>query len=1017
MNISSIRQLIGVAGGVALLVGLAGTVRAQQATIVGTVTDAASGAPVADARVSIVGTALRGVTNFRGAYRITGVPPGTVTVEVRGIGYKTTQAQATLGGGQEYASDFRLTTSVVTLEEVVVTGTAGEQQRRAQAATVSDINVAGLKEVAPITSVQDILRSRLPGVSVTSASGTSGTSNQIRVRGASSISLSNEPLLYIDGVRVVTGGGLQTDPGVFFTGGQLYERLNDLDPDDIESIELVKGPAASTLYGADASTGVIQIITKRGRPGTAKFTQTVSLEYNSIDRNFEPRTNYARCSVANDTTPNNLLCFGKGAGTLVSDNPLLRENAFRTGRTARLGWSGRGGGANYGYYTSVNSEAEDGVLPNNGFNRKAARVNFNWVPLQNLTLDAGVGITRSQADLPDNDNNIFGWLGNSHLGLPTTRTVDGSGQNGWFGTQRDVAAMKLIENGRQTHRTIGTVTANWTPRHWFSNRFTAGVDWVREEDRRFLPKNARGSYAVNVGQINESRRGIERYTLDYLGNIEHNLSASVVSNVSFGFQLVDTREEVVFATGEGLAVNSNNVVSGASLRSGGQDWKQLRGVGFIGQWQVGLNNRLYGQVGMRFDNASSFGTESKWVSLPKVGVSWVASEEPFWKVGFLNTLRLRAAWGSTGRIPQPGSSLFTFASAPYIDGAIVAPGAVPQNPGNPGLRFERGEEFEGGFDAGLFHDRVGVELTFFNKVSKDLILQEPLAPSLGFTQNPFVNIGSMVNRGLEISLKALPVNTPTLSWDFGLSAGTLHNEVTDMGDVPPFGTLNRVEAGMQLGTWVSNRIRSINEATGEVLVDSVRSFAGKVLPTLEGNVTTTLTLFRNFRIYGLLDTKRGHRVRDFTDFFRETQLVRSDSRLDTLKLSRHERLRRYGNPNAGPGVPAFVTVPGCTGLASGPGGTTCGRTVNDVQEAYIQDGDFVRFREFSLTYTLPNTVARAFRAQTASVTLSGQNLALWTNYEGYDPEVVSNAGALYNRDDFFTQPPVRRWIARVNLTF
>lgn len=998
----------------ALLVGLASTGWAQQGTIAGTVTDAASGAPIADARVTIVDTRLQSVTNSRGAYRITGVSPGTVPVEVRRIGYRTAVSSVTLDAGQESTSDFQLTVSVVMLEEVVVTGTAGDQQSRAQPATVTHIDVAGLMKDAPITNVQKVLQSRLPSVSVTSASGSSGTSNQIRVRGASSISLSNEPLLVIDGVAVVTGGGLQGDPGVFFTGGQLYERLNDLDPDDIESIELVKGPAAATLYGANASTGVIQIITKRGRPGASRFSQSVSFDYNSIDRNFEPRTNYARCTVGNDTTPNNLLCFGQGAGTLVSDNPLLRENAFRTGRTVGIGWSGRGGGANYGYYTSLNSEAEDGVLPNNGFNRKAGRVNFNWLPLQNLTLDAGIGITRTRTDLPDNDNNIFGWLGNSHLGLPSTRTVDKTGQNGWFGTQRDVAAMKLIENQRQSHRTTGTVTANWTPRSWFTNRFTAGVDWVREEDRRFLPKNTRGSYNVNVGSISEGRRGIERYTLDYLGNVERNLSANIVSNLSFGFQLVETREEVVFATGEGLTVNSNNVVTGAALRSGGQAWQMLRGIGFLSQLQVALNNRLYGQIGMRFDNASSFGKESKWVVLPKVGVSWVASEEPFWKFDFLNTLRLRAAWGTTGRIPNPGSALTTLAPAPYLDGAI-SPGAVPQNPGNDSLRFERGVEFEAGFDAGFLNDRVGIELTYFNKVSKDLILAQPLAPSLGFTQNPFVNIGSMVNRGLEISVTALPVNTPTLSWDLRLSAGTLHNEVTDMGTVPPFGTLNRVEAGLQLGAWVSNKIISINEATGEVLVEPVRSFAGNVLPTFEGNISTTLTLFRNFRIYGLLDTKRGHKVRNFTDFFRETQLVRSNNRLDTLVLSRHERLRRYGNPTAG--LPAFVTVAGCTGLPGGPGGTTCGRTVNDVQEAYIQDGDFVRFREFSLTYTLPFTLARAFRAQTASVTLAGQNIALWTNYEGYDPEVVSNAGAAFNRDDFFTQPPVRRWIARVNLTF
>ena len=972
---------------------------AQGANVEGTITDAASGAPIIDAIVSVAGTRLQGVSNVRGYYRITGIPAGTVTLQVRRIGYRTLSRSLDLSDAQNVTADYAITASVVVLEEIVVTGTAGKQERRAQGAVVSDVNVSDIVAVAPISTATDALRARVPGVSVTSASGSSGTSNQIRIRGAASISLSNEPLLYIDGVRVASAGAPQ-----WFTGGQSYERLNDLQPEDIESMEIVKGPAAATLYGADATAGVIQVITKRGRPGSGRFTQTLSFDYNSLSRNFTPRTNYGICSAANVANANNLLCFGQAAGTLVSDNPLLRQNAFRTGKAIGVNWSGRGGGSNYGYYTSLNRETEEGVLPNNAFDRHSGRVNFNWVPSPNLTLDAGVGVTVSLTDLPDNDNNIFGWLGNAQLGSPLTRTVDESGSNGWFGTQRDVAAMKLIENARQTHRTISSVTANWAPRPNFTHRFTAGLDWVREEDRRFLPKNARGSYAINIGQIQEARRGIERYTLDYLGNIQNNLSPVLVSNFSFGFQLVDTRNELVFATGEGLTVNSNNVVTAASLRSGGQDWNLDRSIGVIGQWQVGLNNRLYGQVGVRFDNASSFGRDATWVLLPKLSVSWVPSEEPFWSFGFINTLRLRAAWGTTGRIPQAGASLTTLQSSPYYDGGIVSPGAIPQNPGNPGLRFERGEEIEGGFDASFMNDRVGLELTYFNKKSKDLLLQQPLPPSQGFTQNPWVNIGELVNRGLEIAVRAVPLNTPSVSWDVRIGMNTLHNEVTDMGGVPAFGVLNRVEKGWQLGAWRTRKIVSIDTLTNIVRVSETPVFAGNVLPSFEGNFTTNVTIKRNLRLYGLIDTKRGHKVRNFTDFFRETQLVRSDNRLDPTKLSRIERLRRYGNPTAG--QPAFITE---TSGAS--------MTVNDVQDAYIQDAAFVRLRELSLTYTMPASWSRVFRATTASLTVAGQNLALWSKYEGFDPEVVSNAVALFQRDDFFTQPPVRRAVVRVNLSF
>ena len=972
---------------------------AQGANVQGTITDAASRAPIADAQVTVEGTRLQGVTNARGFYSITGIPAGTVTLQVRRIGYRTLSTAVTLAEGQTFTGDYAITASVLVLEEVVVTGTAGKQERRAQGALVEDVNVADLAQKVPLNVATDALQSRVPGVSVTSASGSSGTSNQIRIRGAASISLSNEPLLYIDGIRVVSAGAPQ-----WFTGGQAYERLNDLEPEDIESMEIVKGPAAATLYGADATAGVIQVITKRGRPGAGRFTQSVILDYNTLDRNFEPRTNFGRCSAANVANANNLLCFGQPVNTLVSDNPLLRQNAFRTGHTVGVNWSGRGGGSNYGYYTSLNKEVEDGVLPNNGFDRNSGRVNFNWVPTPKLTLDAGVGVTVSLTDLPDNDNNIFGWLGNAQLGSPLTRTVDSTGQNGWFGNQRDVAAMKLIENQRQTHRTIGTITANWAPLPNFTHRFTAGMDWLREEDRRFLPKNTRGSYAINIGQIQEARRGIERYTLDYLGNWQHDLSQSVESNLSFGFQLVDTRDELVFATGEGLTVNSNNMVTAASLRSGGQEWFLNRSVGLIGQWQVGLNNRLYGQVGVRFDNASSFGRDAEWVTLPKLSVSWVPSEEPFWKFGFFNTLRLRAAWGTTGRIPQAGASLTTLQPAPYSEGAIIASGAVPANPGNPGLRFERGEEIEGGFDATFLNDRLGLELTYFDKRSRDLLLQQPLPPSQGFTQNPWVNIGELVNSGFEISVRGVPVNTPSVSWDLRVGMNTLHNEVTDMGAVPAFGGLNRVEKGWQLGAWRTRKIVNVDTVTGIVTVTENNVFAGNVLPTFEANFSTNLTLKRNLRFYALVDTKQGHKVRNFTDFFRETQLVRSDNRLDTLKLSRYERLRRYGNPAAG--QPAFVTET-----------TGASMTVNDVQDAYIQDASFFRLREMSLTYTLPDRWARMLRAATASFTIAGQNLAIWTDYEGFDPEVVSNAVALFNRDDFFTQPPVRRAVFRMNLTF
>src|SRR3989454_3332179 len=250
------------------------------------------------------------------------------------------------------------------------------------------------------------------------------------------------------------------------------------------------------------------------------------------------------------------------------------------------------------------------------------------------------------------------------------------------------------------------------------------------------------------------------------------------------------------------------------------------------------------------------------------------------------------------------------------------------------------------------HDLIGVEVTYFDKISRDLRLQKPLPPSSGFPQAPWVNIGALVNRGFEVAVRAVPVNRPSVTWDLRIGANTLHNEVTNMGhgadSVAPFAPLNRVQEGLQLGAWWTRKIISVDTTTGVVRVTEKPGFAGNVLPTFEGNLSTNVTIKRNLRLYGLIDTKRGHRVRNFTDFFRETQLVRSNARLDTTVLTKMERLRRYGNPNAG--QPAFITDTTGTPM-----------TVNDVQEDYIQDGSFVRLRELSVTYTLPPKWSRVFR--------------------------------------------------------
>lgn len=982
-------------------------------TITGTVTDQANGQPLSDARISVAGSVLQTTSDARGNYRLVNVPAGQVSLSVRRIGYRGGEQTVTLAAGGTATADFRLSASVVTLDEVIVSGTAGDARRSAQAASVAEISVGDIAKTAPVRTFAEILQSRVPGVQVSAGSGTSGVASQIRIRGSASLSLSNEPLVVIDGILVAN-----TNPSQYGVGGQASSRLSELDPKEIESIEVVKGPAASALYGADAAAGVIQIITRRGRIGTNRFTQDIGLEYQSIDANFEPMDNFGNCLAAHvAASSTNPLCRGQAVGTLVSDNPLKRTNALRTGDMQGISWSGSGGnGTNFGYFLHGGYETENGTVLNNSFDRRNARANLNWTPSSKLTLNASLGMNRANIALPQNDNNVYGWLGGSHLGSPLTRTDVNPEANldGWFGAARHVAAIAAIENIRQTHRSIASLQANFVPTSWWSNRFTVGADWVRDEQHIFFPKNSLGSYQgnTNTGDISQLRNGEERYTVDYLSDFRLSTGESLTHNISAGFQLVDRRFDQINANGQGLTVNSNNTVGSAASKTVTQDYQRTKSVGFFGQLQTTLNDRLTVSVGARMDANSSFGNTSEWFFLPKAGISYVISQEPWWNTGLINTLRLRAAYGVSGRSPNPGASLTTLTSVPFASGSAVQPGAILNNPGNDSLKAERGEEVEFGFDAGFLQDRVGLEVTYYSKRSKDLLLQRPLPGSLGYGTNPFVNIGELQNKGLELAFTAQPISAQNLSWDLRFGFSTLDSKITNMGGIAPFGTTNRFMEGQQPGVFVGNRIRSIDEATGVVIVSDDLEPIGNLAPAYEGNLSSNLTLFRNFRIYASLDGKGDFYIYNNTAFFRETQLPRSDNRLDPNKLSRLERLRRYGNDATG--QPAFVRE----GVK--PGFPTTA-TVNEVRDGYVEKGDFIKLRELSVTWTLPTSLASAFRASGASVTLAGQNLAVWTDYQGFDPEVISNVIGTglnaFSRTDFLTMPATRRFVVRFNAQF
>ena len=389
--------------------------------------------------------------------------------------------------------------------------------------------------------------------------------------------------------------------------------------------------------------------------------------------------------------------------------------------------------------------------------------------------------------------------------------------------------------------------------------------------------------------------------------------------------------------------------------------------------------------------------------LPKAGASWVISEEPFIQnhIPQLNLLRLRAAYGVTGRAPLAGTALETWAPSPTAQAGTNQPGLDLLNPGNPSLRPERGSELEMGLDASFFRDRVGLELTSFNKQTKDLILQRQLPTSNGYAQNPYVNIGAVVNRGIEAAVSSQLVNWGRNSWDVRLNMSTLHNELTDLGGIPAFGTSPRYNKGYALASFFARRVKSVDVATNRAIVSDTLEYMGPQFPKFEGNFSSNMTLFGNFRFNMNVDGKRGFTVYNATTEYRERSVVRTKEAVMPTLLSDNERLRRFGPYFDSKGVSV---------------------TPNAVSEPYMEKGDFIRFREFAVNYTLPTRLAARVHAQRATITAGGRNLKLWTKYTGFDPEVLADNGtsdpsAQFGTSDFFGLPPSRRFFLRLTFDF
>jgi TonB-dependent starch-binding outer membrane protein SusC len=999
-----LRQFLGIAGVLATLPAVA---LAQGAgTISGTVTDRASRQPVADAQVIIIGSTRGARTNEAGTYRLGGVPAGRVALRVLRIGYEAQVETVTVAAGQTATADFQLGQTATRLDQVVISATGEQERRRETGNTVATIAVDSIPKTV-VNDVSDLLSSRASGVVVTQVSGTTGGGSRIRIRGSNSVSLTNEPLVMIDGIR------MNQDPGgsTIGIGGQNPTRIDDLNPEDIENIEVIKGPAAAALYGTAAANGVIQITTKRGKSGKTRWNAYA--DGGQLTEVTDFPANYQRIGTRANGTGRVSTCFLvlQAAGgcapkpdSLLSFNPLEVNSPFKDGWREQFGLNASGGTDLVQYYVGGDYNREQGVYVNNRVQRINMRTNLNGQLGNNIDLGVRAGYNQVRLNLPQNDNNDQGPLGNGLLG----NAEDDPTNHGYLFWGPEV--FDNIITTQNVDRLTGSADARWRPLGWLTVSGVAGIDYAGRADRSITPPELiPAPDRRNIGNAASNPYSLYTYTTNLTGTANYALRPTIQTSTSVGTQYTNEVVKGTQAFGEGLAGGTGSLAGTTSGFAVAEQNTQVVTIGGFVQEKVQWRDKVFLTGAVRGDDNSAFGADLGFVYYPSASLSWVIGEESFFpKNDWVSSLRLRTSYGESGQRPGFRNAVTFYTAVSVKDqGQDVGAAAIGSPVGNADLKPERSKETEFGFDAGFFRDRANLELTYYSKKTTDALISRNLPPSSGAALR-FENLGEVTNKGWEATLNATLLSMRNVQWDATLNGSTTKNKLVRLGkdiDTIFFGLgsnsgefIQRHAEGFPLGGYWQRPFTGFHDdnddgiiGIDEVDVGDNPVYLGQPLPTRELNIQSGVTLFKWIRLAGLLDYRGGFKVYNATGQFRCAAFFNCQAAND-------------------PSTPLAEQARAAASAAAIFG-------ENSTDAGYVEDGTFWKLREVSLTFTAPRSWAQRTGAAGLSLTLAGRNLGTWTDYTGFDPEINFNGTSNFSTAEFLTQPNVRYFTARFNVNW
>jgi TonB-linked SusC/RagA family outer membrane protein len=982
-----------------LIVGFFPIIVFAQKDITGKVMDSEKDKPLEGATIFENISKNSTVTSRDGSFTLK-VANNAKTVTVSYVGYGTKTVEIT---GTELA--VKLSEDFSKLSEVVVTGLATSIKRTNLANSVGTISAKQLTGSTRPVTLDGAMQGKISGAQITANSGAPGGGFSVRLRGVSSINQNSEPLYIIDGVYVsnaqnATGAG--TGPFSGATGqtagtqDQAPNRLADINPADIENIEILKGPSAAAIYGTRANAGVIIITTKKGKAGRTSLSLSQDIgSVKAINLIGMHKTPWDAQKIADGawlTTNSNMLALfnANGAGSKTTDYEKIVYGNTGIHSSTRL--TASGGTDKARFYAAGGHLSETGIQKRTGYTRNSARVNVDFKPAS--WWDVGVATnylsTSSDRSFSGNDNNGVS-IGYSLAYLPNwldQNPVNGVYPKNPLTRQNPLEIVDKGINNEKVNRFITSFTSNMyllkKDNQSLKLNLQGGVDYVLQENVVAMPEDVQYQRA-------RPNPGAARFTstksksTNFQGFLVYNLEVKKFNlTTSLGAVRLDDNLRTIWFQGEGIPAGTNNPFTAAvkltSLNNG-----RLYEEGVVAQQEINWDDKIIATAGLRRDRSTLNGKKDVFYSFPKASLALNIANFSFWKIKEINLFKLRAAYGETGRSAQLGS-VFNSVVTTAIDGSTGF--VTPTTLGNVAIKPERATEFEYGVDVAMFSNRVTLEATVYNKKVIDFIDTYTLSPGTGVNSVSAFNVGDFTNKGVELSLGATAIKTKNVKWNTNINWFTNKTKITRM--IIP----EKAVAASGFGVFGTQRQRVGSSPTawyGTPNINGVPTEYEDVQPKWQLSWSNNISFLNNFEFSFLLH----HSHKNFNS-------------------SLNQELTDEGGTSPDWSTKDAAGIPVGVSRQAGPASVTT--------RQFVQDATFTKLREVSLYYTIPKTFLsknKVLKAiESLKIGVSAQNVFVWTNYYGYDPE----GGNFGNRPtiatvDLLSFPAARRMFFHLNINF